>query len=702
MNTAVLDQPPYAAQPQKRRLRSPLTLRELVTPAFYYLPQAMLAFLIPVILAVVAAFLAHTVYTTQARLLILLGGDYVFKNSAADPGSAQAFDRSQIVHAEMEILGARALRVEALKRVGLSRIYPKISVTPQGFAKAADLLEKDLTISNIPTSNVVELSLKARDPQVAADLLNKLVEVYLERRSEVFKRADSGSVSVERQTLNQRLSQIESQVTDFSTRYGFGDYTQEFNAVQAQQSVLQAQLQALDQQIATRAGRASQLSALKRTTPREVQISSDQARSSQLDGLTQSLIALQTQRREAAEKYRDGFPLITELDSRIADVQAQIRQAPERQVSLERRGLNPVHQQIDTELADSSGDVAGLRNGRDALVRSLGQLNTRLAELVRIGPQYRELIRARGVIESAVDDLARTAEDAGLANSTSRTRANVRVIQAADPPLKGKTGRALLLAAGVVVGLGAAFATVVLASALSEAMVTPRDLEEKLGVPALLAVGNSPAKPTSGRLTPTFMTQDDGRLLLRLVSTLPQSGGKVLQLIAAHEGEGVSTLARDLAVIAVSGGMRRVLLVDIEPPKGVGAAAVFASAGHKLHPVTDERRTLRVGDSTLFVSAPIGAGGLKVEPAKWGRIISAARANFDLILLDSPALQRSSAGIEVAALADISLVVVEAEATRAAVARRLVEQVEDAEGRVIGAVLNKRRYHIPRWLYRAL
>jgi len=46
--------------------------------------------------AFVAALLAHTVYTAQSRLLILLGGEYVFKSSA-DPGSAQVFDRPQIV-----------------------------------------------------------------------------------------------------------------------------------------------------------------------------------------------------------------------------------------------------------------------------------------------------------------------------------------------------------------------------------------------------------------------------------------------------------------------------------------------------------------------------------------------------------------------------------------------------------------------------
>ena len=98
----------------------------------------------------------------------------------------------------------------------------------------------------------------------------------------------------------------------------------------------------------------------------------------------------------------------------------------------------------------------------------------------------------------------------------------------------------------------------------------------------------------------------------------------------------------------------------------------------------------------------IGAGGLEVDETKWARIVEAARSSFDLVLIDSPAIQRSSAAIEVARLADLALVVVEAETTRVAVARRLVERIEGAGGQVVGAVLNKREFYIPRFIYKAL
>jgi succinoglycan biosynthesis transport protein ExoP len=707
MSTAVIDQTPVATEAPRRRIQSPLTLRDLLTPVFYYRRQAMLALMIPVILAFVAALMAHPVYVAQSRLLILLGGDYVFKGSASDPGSSQSFDRAQIVHAEMEILSARSLHIEAIKEIGLARAYPGFASSPNGLEQAADRLEKDLTIDNIPQSNVIEMSLRNADRQVSADLLNRLVALYVDRRREVFKRADASSVSAQRDGLSQRLDQLESQLTAFATEHNFGDYNAEFAAVQGQQAALQAQLQATDQQIAARAGRTSQLSRRLETTPSVVPLSTDTARSAQLDALTTSLIALQAQRREAAAKFRDGYPLIADLDAKIAALQAQIRQAPTSQTAAEHHGLNPVRQQLDSAYADSEGELAGLRSGRRALQASLAATNARLDELVRIGPQYRELQRARDVVEGVYQDLAKTAENASLENAMSRSRANVRVIQSADPPLKGKSGRMILLAAGLGLGLAAAFATVIISQALAEIMVTTHDVEEKLSLPALLAVNwnanrDPPARLKGGRLSPRFLTPDDARLILRLLWTTRPAGGRVLQLIGSSSGEGVSSLTLDIAAIAASHEARKVLLIDVEPQLNEGAANVLAYRGHAVLGVGAEARTFQVDNSSLYVSAPIGAGGMMVSEDRWGQVIENARANFDLVLIDSPPLQRSSAGIELAGLADMSLLVVEAEVTRASVARRLIERTEGAGGEIIGAILNKRVFHIPRFIYSRL
>jgi len=702
MNAAVIEQGAYTQSSPGGRIRSPLTIREVLTPAFYYRREAILAFLIPVILAMVAIFLAQPIYVAQSRLLILLGDDYIFRTDVSG-AAGLSFDRAQIVHAEMEILTAKDLRTKAIKEVGLSKVYPALAAEPQGLEKAAEQLTKDLTIDNVPQSNVIELSLRNKDAQVAADVLNKLVALYIERRRSIFEQSDLQSVNGQRDQMNSRLAGIEDQLSKFSLDHGFGDYPSEFAAVQSQQASLTSQLQSLDQQLATRSGRAAVLSRRLKSAPAEMDISTDRGRSQQLDDLTRSLLDLQNQRRAAAARFVDGYPVVADLDRRIADVQEQIRNAPAQQVTAVRRAVNPVHQQLDTDLASSEGDVAGLRLARATAARDLRAATTRLAELVRIGPEYRELIRKRTMLEASFSDIAKRSEDTQLADVLSKSKANVRVVQAADAPVKGKSGRMILLIAGLALGVIAALAVILVSAAFSDVMITPRDVEQKLDVPIILAIPiaeRAGRRAAKGRPRTSHLTYEDSKLLLRLLSSVAPGPGRVMQLVAANGEEGVSSLMLDLALLASGDGSRRVLLVDIEPPESRSAAQVLAESGATLHRLADNR--LSVNGGSLNVTLPIGARDMGAAETQLEKMIAQARRDYDIVLVDTPAMARSAAGLIVAPMVDMTLIVVEAEATRAAVARNLIERIDSAGGEVIGAILNKRGFYIPRLIYSRL
>lgn len=242
-----------------RNAGAAITIRELATPVFYHWRKALIAFLIPVLLALAAATLAQPIYTAQSRLLILLGDDYVFRRSVGEDatGNPQTFDRAQIVHAEMEILGSREIREKTLTDIGLTRVYPKAKAGPAGMNAALEQLGRDLTIENVPQSNTIEVRLRHRDPKVAADFVNRLVQNYIASRREIFQRADSAAVNDQQRGLSDQLAATEAQIADLSNRYAIGDYDQEIQGVQSQQTALTAQLAAQDQLIATAAARAN-------------------------------------------------------------------------------------------------------------------------------------------------------------------------------------------------------------------------------------------------------------------------------------------------------------------------------------------------------------------------------------------------------------------------------------------------------------
>ena len=696
MTSAVIDAGGAGAAGARQPLRSPLTVRQLLTPLFYYRRRALIAFLIPVLVAVIAAILAHPVYVAQSRLLILLGDDYVFPSGNAQTPS-QTFDRSQIVHAEMEILGSKDLRERTLGMVGLDKVYPDLAGRPNGMALGEIKLDKDLTIDNVPQSNVIELGLRNRNPQVAADVLNKLVALYIERRREIFQQSDLASVSEQRDKLNDQLSGAERAITEFSTAHGFGDYAQEFAAVQAQQTTLATQLASTDEELAARLARASQLRSRAAATPEATQLSIDTGRSAQLDDLTKTLLALQEQRRETANKYTDGYPLVADLDHRIAEIKAEIARAPQEQFTGARRGVNPVHQQLDTEEADAEGDAAGLRAGRVEIQRTLQAVTARLNELTALGPQYRALMKTRDLAEDASTSLSKRAEDSELADMLSKSHANVRVIQSADPPAKGHSGRLIIIGAGIAAGLFAALAVVILSLAFSEVMVTPSDVEQKLDLPIILAVPDIEREGRRSALRPAHLTPEDSYLLMRLLASVPADGGRVLQFVSAHEGEGVSSLLLDIGLIE-GGADRRVLYIDVDPRPGHEVVSTFSKQGVGLARQPGER-VVQVAGTQLYVTQSVSGADLSAGQTDWRKVLTKARGQYDLILIDPPALQRSAAALGIAPFADMTLAVVEAERTRAAVARNLVDRVESAGGEVLGVILNKRRFYIPRMIY---
>lgn len=82
--------------------------------------------------------------------------------------------------------------------------------------------------------------------------------------------------------------------------------------------------------------------------------------------------------------------------------------------------------------------------------------------------------------------------------------------------------------------------------------------------------------------------------------------------------------------------------------------------------------------------------------------VAELKKEFDYVLIDAPALTTFADGIVLGQLADGVVLVLEANATRREAASKIAESLREAQIRILGAVLNKRTYPIPKLLYRLL
>ncbi|HWK48155.1 MAG TPA: hypothetical protein VNT30_25760 [Stellaceae bacterium] len=221
---------------------------------------------------------------------------------------------------------------------------------------------------------------------------------------------------------------------------------------------------------------------------------------------------------------------------------------------------------------------------------------------------------------------------------------------------------------------------------------------------------------------PELLSVGDGEQLLYMLGQRGDVPVAILQLVAARSGEGTSTLARDLALIAARKLSLRTLILDVDPP-GHRQSDVLRRLSAEMGAAVDGPRWLggadspppprvisigknfvarRIGPLALFVTEMVAPTAPSPTGTEWAAILEALRSNFDLVVVDSPALERSYDAVMLAPYVDTTLLVVEAEATRAAVALNLRDRILEVGGAIAGAILNKRRFHIPRSIYRRL
>ena len=185
---------------------------------------------------------------------------------------------------------------------------------------------------------------------------------------------------------------------------------------------------------------------------------------------------------------------------------------------------------------------------------------------------------------------------------------------------------------------------------------------------------------------------------------------KVLLVVSAVHGEGTSTVARNLAARLADGGSSSVVLVDanfrtpsqhlaLGVPRPGGLADVIRgslSLDGALH--MGSRSTPSFLSSGSEVAAP--AALLATREAQ--KAFRELGSRFTWVIVDGPPVTACSEAAILARLANAALLVVKAEATRHQVAQQAAHTLESCGTRMVGAVLNRRHYHLPEWVYTRL
>lgn len=200
------------------------------------------------------------------------------------------------------------------------------------------------------------------------------------------------------------------------------------------------------------------------------------------------------------------------------------------------------------------------------------------------------------------------------------------------------------------------------------------------------------------------------KLYRNIETALPDKACRVVQFVSAYMEEGADHIAFETAVIAAQMMGKRVLMIDTSATQSSLAAKVPYDIGMPLDTLLLNGRppyeALARADGTELYFVKLhqrevnGVSAANIHMLE--QAIENMKALFDIIIIDSQAVLKDAFGISFAKIADGSILVVEAERTRAPVVRETRRMLESGGGNVIGTVLNKRRFYIPKLLYRIL
>lgn len=196
----------------------------------------------------------------------------------------------------------------------------------------------------------------------------------------------------------------------------------------------------------------------------------------------------------------------------------------------------------------------------------------------------------------------------------------------------------------------------------------------------------------------------------KLLSRYPQRPIRTLMFSGINHGIGVTTAVVNFSRAMVRNSARKVLIIDanlrtpnlhslfnLDPADGL--AEILAGNGIKV------LRFNKVGEGELYAMTcgcdPSEIVG-RFETKPFDALLETAIKKFDFTILDSAPITRYSETQAISPRVDGVVLVIEAGKTRQQVALRAKKELEDAGGKLLGVILNKRRYYIPNWIYKHL
>jgi uncharacterized protein involved in exopolysaccharide biosynthesis/Mrp family chromosome partitioning ATPase len=616
-----------------------------------------------IIAAAAFYFFYPPVYESQAKLLVR----YVLERSAVDSiestnaaPAAAASSTDRVIGAEIAILTSWDLAVQVAQAIGPKRLLPRAGEAATETA-AAGAVSSGLSAISSKGSNIIFVSYKNRDPQIATLVLQELLSRYFVKHLEVHRSAGAFDfVTQQTDQVRARLNQTEDALKALRNKTGIVSLKDGSDALIAEAAETQKQLNAAEADLAEQQALVNQMAQKKSKQWKPKSSRSEKS-------------------PEAAKAQVAGTQAKVEtFKARLRDIQQRTKQllelGPQMEELERKRGMDEANYKyfaasLEKARVDEALDPSKMPNISAVQRPSPSMLETKTRNKIALGLAGGGLAFGIGLALLRGLFLNRTV------GRPLELETHLHIpLMLSIPYSSGRNGHLALPPNGSPANAGA--------------LATKRPHHSKL------------APWEAGHFIRPYCDAIRDRLGLYFeLNHLPPKP-KLVGIAGFSQAAGASTLAAGLAASLSETNDGKVLLVDVNlGPENVHQFFKGKPA-HSLSAALKPKGAIASAADNLYLAT---VGSPNVGPAQLGlkkffdMMPNLKASDFDYIIFDMPQLSQTSPTWGMAAFMDKLLLVVEAEKDNRELIKRGYGKLV-AERDNVAVVVNKARSYGPKWL----
>jgi capsular exopolysaccharide synthesis family protein len=625
-------------------------------------------------------------------------------------GQLEGLDiKSSPINTEMEILNSVPILEKTITALNLK--------DEKGVPLKAEALAKKIKLKAIPSTDIIQLTYESKNPQEAANVINKLMRFYIENNlynNKTTALAAGDFIAKQLPIVETRVRRAEIALRRFKER-------NQVVALEEESKSSVENLKDLESKITETRVALADVNTRSINLQKKVGMDSQEAtdvdtlnRSTGVQKLLEEFQQVESQLASERTRLMEEHPTVENLRNKRDALKALLDQRVEEslgdstaKIATKNLQTGEVKQQMTLDLVKSEVEYSALVSRLQELVQAKNLYKERINIIPRLEQEQRELQRQLEAAQFTYETLLKRRQEVQIAEN--QNIGNARIIESAMVSKKSPmTTVIILVVLGSFTGTLLGTATMVVLEAKDKSIKRLKEAKEIFEYTLLGIIPSLSKKVISRRkdaewTIPTLPVRDTPRLPIAQAYQMLQANLKflssdkpvsVIAVSSSVSGEGKTTVSANLAAAIAQLG-RKVLLVDADMhhplqhhvwnlANAAGLSDVIVGQAEFSNAVKQAMPNLDILTSGATPPNPLAL----LDSKRMAALIEHFSASYDFVIFDAPPIALGADALTLGKITDGILLVARPGVVNSSSAAAAKDSLLRSGQNVLGLVVN--------------